>query len=929
MVRLSYDLEFLNECRRNNVIPIFLQFNVANQMLLYSNAYKKCQQILLKEEISLKKNKIKYLSKLKENAYNELVNNFPPNVITIINEIISALQIREQRTKYFTHHKKLNGLILKRNNQQQQRQYYRYTFFNTNFSNDTSNTTDNNNNKKEKLVWNLSSRKLNKEEINILEKGLTYNRASKLNHSQVISNVEYLFHRSSGVQKQAIDYKKWDEEPDNILKKELRTLEPKQLSFAADLKNATQKFFHQANTSLKIRRNKNLNEKNEENVLSKLSKDSSILITKPDKGRGVVVLDRNDYINKLETILSDSSKFKLLNQDPTISRENSLTNLLLQIKNEEYLTQQEYKYIKPVGSIPARLYGLPKVHKSEINVPLRPIVSCVQSYNYRLGKYLANIIKSIRNSNYSLKNNTDFLAFLRHNSDLLKNNKMISFDVESLFTNIPVNETIDIICNKLYCTNPKLRPFIPEHYFRQLLDFATKLTHFLFNNKYYDQCDGVSMGTPLAAIFAEVFMAHFEETYLPILLNCENPKLLAWRRYVDDTFVIAKMDVDKEKIQQTLNSFQPCIQFTVQPETNATIAFLDVLVKRHENGFDTTVYRKKTSTKLMLKWHSLVPRAHKTASIAPLVTRAIRICSTFQLLHNEFEYIRLMAAYNDYPVRFVDQIIQKQLNKYFQSQTQVNQNKQIPTEKKKYTYIEIPYVGRASYDFGKRLKSTITTTDPTSHLRVIYKTTNPTKRFFPTKDRLTVNQKSGVVYEIYCNDCTKTYIGKTIRQTARRLNEHEKDAQKAALSLQQLFSHNKASAQNNKTQKNILTGRITKITATENLRRSKRIAEKQRKQLSQQEKATTESIQYTPNSALGKHVKKTAHSINFRNVQILTQDQRPYRLLIQESIQIRKKTPTLNATDTSVPLYVFPEGSNTYSNQSTHKSNLAQNSILH
>ncbi|CAF4516120.1 unnamed protein product [Rotaria sp. Silwood2] len=306
MVRLSYDLEFLNECRRNNVIPIFLQFNVANQMLLYSNAYKKCQQILLKEEISLKKNKIKYLSKLKENAYNELVNNFPPNVITIINEIISALQIREQRTKYFTHHKKLNGLILKRNNQQQQRQYYRYTFFNTNFSNDTSNTTDNNNNKKEKLVWNLSSRKLNKEEINILEKGLTYNRASKLNHSQVISNVEYLFHRSSGVQKQAIDYKKWDEEPDNILKKELRILEPKQLSFATDLKNATQKFFHQANTSLKIRRNKNLNEKNEENVLSKLSKDSSILITKPDKGRGVVVLDRNEYISKLETILSDT-----------------------------------------------------------------------------------------------------------------------------------------------------------------------------------------------------------------------------------------------------------------------------------------------------------------------------------------------------------------------------------------------------------------------------------------------------------------------------------------------------------------------------------------------------------------------------------------------------------------------------------------------
>ena len=49
---------------------------------------------------------------------------------------------------------------------------------------------------------------------------------------------------------------------------------------------------------------------------------------------------------------------------------------------------------------------------------------------------------------------------------------MISSDIESLFTNIPVNETINIICDRLYYTNPKLRPFVPEHYFRQLLDFT-------------------------------------------------------------------------------------------------------------------------------------------------------------------------------------------------------------------------------------------------------------------------------------------------------------------------------------------------------------------------------------------------------------------------------------------------------------------------
>jgi len=125
--------------------------------------------------------------------------------------------------------------------------------------------------------------------------------------------------------------------------------------------------------SFKLRKDKNLNGNNDDKILLNLSKDPSSLITKPDKGPRVVIVDGNDYIEKLENILSDNTKFKLLNEDPTISRENALTTVLQQMKNEDYLTQQEYKYIKPVGSVPARLYGLPKVHKD--NVPLRPIVS--------------------------------------------------------------------------------------------------------------------------------------------------------------------------------------------------------------------------------------------------------------------------------------------------------------------------------------------------------------------------------------------------------------------------------------------------------------------------------------------------------------------------------------------------------------------------
>ncbi|CAF3810389.1 unnamed protein product [Adineta steineri] len=267
---------------------------------------------------------------------------------------------------------------------------------------------------------------------------------------------------------------KWNQDPDGGFNKETRTLEPRQLYFAADLKSATTKFF---------------NRSHEDQLLLNLSKDTSIIITKPDKGRGVVIMNRSDYIGKWGQILRNRSKFTLLTGDPTGT--------------------QQYRYIKPVGSISARLYGLPKVHKT--NVPLRPIVSCIQSYNYRLGKFLVDIVKSIRNSTYSLKNSDAFIRCLKENSSL-SIHKMISFNVESLFTNIPVNRTINIICEKLYWADLILNPIIPE--------YATKWTHFLYNGNYYDQCDGVSIGTSLAAIFAEVFMANFEEQYIsPLLTN--------------------------------------------------------------------------------------------------------------------------------------------------------------------------------------------------------------------------------------------------------------------------------------------------------------------------------------------------------------------------------------------------------------------------
>ena len=90
---------------------------------------------------------------------------------------------------------------------------------------------------------------------------------------------------------------------------------------------------------------------------------------------------------------------------------------------------------------------------------------------------------------------------------------MCSFDVSSMFTYVPLDETIQICLDKLYALPDP--PTLPRSVLKVLLEFATKKSHFIFNGGYYDQIDGVVMGSPLGPVLANmIFMCHFEEKWV-------------------------------------------------------------------------------------------------------------------------------------------------------------------------------------------------------------------------------------------------------------------------------------------------------------------------------------------------------------------------------------------------------------------------------
>ena len=145
---------------------------------------------------------------------------------------------------------------------------------------------------------------------------------------------------------------------------------------------------------------------------------------------------------------------------------------------------------------------------------------------------------------------------------------MCSLDVTSLFTNVPLDETIQICLDRLYSLPDP--PQLPRSVLKDLLQFATKKSHFIFG-QYYDQIDGVAMGSPLGPVLANIFMCHFEEKWLMNSRFC--PSL--WFRYVDDTSTMFDSKDNANEFLSFLNSRHDSIKFTLEFEEDNKIPFLD------------------------------------------------------------------------------------------------------------------------------------------------------------------------------------------------------------------------------------------------------------------------------------------------------------------------------------------------------------------
>ena len=129
---------------------------------------------------------------------------------------------------------------------------------------------------------------------------------------------------------------------------------------------------------------------------------------------------------------------------------------------------------------------------------------------YNLAKFFVPILKQFTINEYTVK---DFISFSKEIIDQSPNLSMASCDIQSLFTNIPLDETIEICVDMVFEKRKKLKGML-KHHFKKLLILSVKLSCFFFNDVYYRQIDGVAMGSPLGPTLANLFFVYLERKWL-------------------------------------------------------------------------------------------------------------------------------------------------------------------------------------------------------------------------------------------------------------------------------------------------------------------------------------------------------------------------------------------------------------------------------
>ncbi|XP_077113029.1 uncharacterized protein LOC143768221 [Ranitomeya variabilis] len=361
-------------------------------------------------------------------------------------------------------------------------------------------------------------------------------------------------------------------------------------------------------------------------ALKELGSLKDITIKPSDKGGNIVLWPSSMYEKEAYKQLNDPKCYKRLTFNPTSIYQSQLRDLIEQAFYNGTISKEIMDGLVPETPRTPCLYLLPKVHKSTINPPGRPIVSGGGGLCEQVNKYLDFYLKPLVEDLPSYIQDTGDVLRKLMDIQLEADMWLVTLDVESLYTSIRHNDGIEAVRGFLHMSsndNDLIELLIT------LLEYALTHNYFMFKEVLYLQMQGTAMGAAFAPSYANLFMGSWERS---IFLTDTIPlieKVCTWVRFIDDIFVIWQgSEVDLISFIQLLNNNTLNIKLT-HKYSQTCIDFLDTKIFKGEDGFlHTEIFRKETSVNSVLHAKSSHPRPLKDSIPYGQFLRCRRICST-------------------------------------------------------------------------------------------------------------------------------------------------------------------------------------------------------------------------------------------------------------------------------------------------------------
>lgn len=219
-----------------------------------------------------------------------------------------------------------------------------------------------------------------------------------------------------------------------------------------------------------------------------------------------------------------------------------------------------------------------------------------------------------------------------------------------------------------------------------------------------------------------------------------------------------------------MNSRHSNMRFTCESETDNCIHFigLNIVHKMHDNllhGYETSVYRKPTSTALCMNYNSFIPLVYRLSVLKILLYRAFRLCSNWNLIHMEIAFIRSMLLRNAYPGWLLDRVIKLAVSQFVNPIVKCG-------PRKEPLYIGLPFLGKSIMPLRTAVLRICKEFIPTKDIIIYHKPGRRISSFFRIKDATPLDMRSCVVYQYTCAECQSSYIGQTTRHLRHRIAEH-------------------------------------------------------------------------------------------------------------------------------------------------------------